>query len=248
MRKQTNRPAGTAGTLTGKRTTRHDGVSKPRRRPARKAGLLFLGATRGLALAASLLLFQCSAFADPGSLEVSHGSSTVCQLATPAPSGWADTESSVNVAVTNWPGLGRHIYLTLAAFATPSNNVQVAFGKDADADGDLAPEETMLCIGVDCGEPFARDESKSGVEVEQRNLSTCSADQPEQETIHHCSTSPSSSPSSSPSPSTFTFSFKQPSAVNKRITHAKVTTRGRVESAAEIAAEIKRFGVLLFLR
>ena len=191
---------------------------------------------RGLALAASLLLFQSSAFADPGNIEVSHGSSTICQLATPAPSGWADTESSINVAVTNWPGLGRHIYLTLSAMATPSNNVQIAFGKDADADGDLAPEETMLCIGVDCGEPFARDESKSGVEVEQRNLSTCSAVQPEHEPDLNCS------------PSTFTFAWRQPSAVNKRITHAKVTTRGRGNSAAEIAAEIKRFGVLLFLR
>ena len=213
--------------MTGKRTTRHDGVSKPRRRPARKAGLLFLGAIRGLALAASLLLFQCSAFADPGSLEVSHGSSTVCQLATPAPSGWADTESSVNVAVTNWPGLGRHIYLTLAAFATPSNNVQVAFGKDADADGDLAPEETMLCIGVDCGEPFARWEVVVGSRsptVEWSNI-LCT-----------------------PTTNIYDFAFKQPSAVSRRFTHAKVTTRGRVESAAEIAAEIKRFGVLLFLR
>ena len=200
---------------------------------------------RGLALAASLLLFQSSALADPGNIEVSHGSSTICQLATPAPNGWADTESSINVAVTNWPSLGRHIYLTLSAAATPSNNVQIAFGKDADADGDLAPEETMLCIGVDCGEPFIREE----VEVEggggQWNVQVSSAET-EQEPNLDCSPSPSTF--TLPTPSTFTFSFKQPSAIDKRITHAKVTTRGLGNSAAEIAAEIKRFGVLLFLR
>ena len=169
-------------------------------------------------------------------------------LPTPGPSEYVDTESAANVAVTNWPGLGRRVKLTLSANFTPSNCVQVALGQDANADGDLAPEETMLCIGVDCGEPFARDESKSRVEVEQWNLSTYSAGQPEQETNYHCSTSPSSSPSSSPSPSTFVFRFKQPSPIDKRITHAKVTTRGRGNSAAEIAAEITRPGVALILR
>ena len=192
---------------------------------------------RGLALAASLLLFQSSAFADPGNLEVSHGSSTVCQLATPAPSAWADTESSVNVAVTNWPGLGRHIYLTLSAMATPSNNVQIAFGKDTDADGDLAPEETMLCIGVDCGEPFIRDEVEKVGGGGQWNVRICSAET-EEGGAHLCS----------PSPSTFTFSFKQPSLVSNRVDFAKVTTRGRGDSAAEIAAEVTHPGVALILR
>ena len=163
---------------------------------------------------------------------------TDCPLPTPPPSSYPDTESSANVAVTNWPGLGRRVKLTLSANFTPSNCVQVAFGQDTNADGDLAPEETRLILGIDCGEPFARSESKFRVEVEQWNLSTYSAGQPEQETNHHCS----------PSPSTFVFRFKQPSAVAKRCTHAKVTTRGRGNSAAEIAAEITRPGVALILR
>ena len=184
---------------------------------------------RGLALAASLLLFQSSALADPGNLEVSHGSSTICQLATPAPSGWADTESSINVAVTNWPGLGRHIYLTLSAMATPSNNVQITFGKDADADGDLAPEETQVTLGFDCGEWFVRDERckpsrpfvvDDWIDTESYNPTNVAR------TIH----------------------LRQVSKLSDRFDFAKVTTRGRGNSAAEIAAEIKRFGVLLFLR
>ena len=81
---------------------------------------------------------------------------TDCPLTTPPPSSYPDTECSVNVAVTNWPSLGRRVKLTLSANFTPSNCVQIAFGQDSDSDGDLAPEETHLILGVDCGEPFAR--------------------------------------------------------------------------------------------
>ena len=41
--------------------------------------------------------------------------------------------------------------------ATPSNNVQVAFGRDADGDGVLAPEESDLVVGWDCGRWFAEE-------------------------------------------------------------------------------------------
>ena len=165
-------------------------------------------------------------------------------LPTPPPSEYADTESRIDFAVTNWPGLGRNVKLTLSANFTPSNCVQVAFGQDSNDDSILVPEETHLVLGVDCGVPFIRGESKFRVEVEQWNLSTYSADQPEQEANHHCSPSASSSSH----PLTFTFSFKQPSDVSRRITHAQVTTRGRGESAAQIAAEIFRLGTALILR
>ena len=165
-------------------------------------------------------------------------------LPTPPASPCPDTESSLCVPLPDWPSLGRRVTFTLTANTTPSNCVQVALGQDSNDDSILAPEETHLVLGVDCGVPFIRDESKSKVEVEQWNLSTYSAGQPEQEANHHCSPSTSSSPH----PSTFTFSFKQPSDVSRRCTHAKVTTRGRGNSAAEIAAEITRPGVALILR
>ena len=184
---------------------------------------------RGLALAASLLLFQSLALADPGNLEVSHRSSTICQLATPAPSGCADTESSINVAVTNWPGLGRRIYLTLSAVATPSNNVQIAFGKDADADGVLAPEETQVTLGFDCGEWFVRDE---------RWNPSCPF------VVDDWIDAESSNPMNV----TRTIHLRQVSKLADRFDFAKVTTRGRGNSAAEIAAEITRPGVTFFLR
>ena len=152
---------------------------------------------------------------------------TDCPLPTPPPSSYPDTESSVNVAVTNWPGLGRRVKLTLSANFTPSNCVQVAFGQDTDSDGDLAPEETHLVLGVDCGEPFARWEVVVGSRsptVEWSNF-LCT-----------------------PTTNIYDFTFKQPSAVSDRMNFAKVTTRGRGNSAAEIAAEITRPGVALILR
>ena len=36
----------------------------------------------------------------------------------------------------------------------PTNAAFVAFGRDADGDGNLAPEETALRVGVDCGDPM----------------------------------------------------------------------------------------------
>ena len=154
---------------------------------------------------------------------------TDCPLPIPPPSSYPDTESSVNVAVTNWPGLGRNVKLTLSANFTPSNCVQVAFGHDSNGDAILAPEETHLVLGVDCGVPFIREE------VGQWRSAVLAAST-EEPTLD-----------STPTPSTYTFAFKQPSAVSSRMNFAKITTRGRGNSAAEIAAEITRPGVALIL-
>ena len=82
----------------------------------------------------------------------------VVTLQTPPPGEFPDTESSAVVPIHDWPDYGRRVNLTLSAHATPSNNVQVAFGKDLNGDEDLEPEDTELVVGFDCGEWFARDE------------------------------------------------------------------------------------------
>ena len=140
-------------------------------------------------------------------------------LATPSASEYPDTESSVNVAVTNWPALGRRVKLTLSADFTPSNGVQVALGQDSNADGDLEPGETRVVFGVDCGEPFTREES--GQWRSEMNQG---------------------------SPSTFTFAFRQPSAVTNRLTHAKVTTHNLADTNLVITVELYSRGQVLFLR
>ena len=162
-------------------------------------------------------------------------------LPTPPPSPFPDTESSVNVAVTNWPGLGRRVKLTLSANFTPSNCVQIAFGQDTNADDDLAPGEVQIVLGVDCGVPFIREEVNVG------KWGDCVSNRRSPTGILSASTEESNL-DSTPTPSTYTFTWRQPSAVAKRCAHAKITTRGRGDSAAEIAAEIRKPGVVLYVR
>ena len=126
--------------------------------------------------------------------------------------------------------------LQLATDFTPSNAVIVAFGTDANADGDLSPEETALRVGADCGASFIRDESKSKVEVEQRNLLSYSAGQPEQEGNILCSTSTSD----------FDFVLKQPSDVSRRYDLAKVTTHNF--AATNLVVTLSRVGTTILVR
>ena len=69
----------------------------------------------------------------------------------------ADTEVSTNVPFTAWEEHQKRFEYRLSFEVTPSNNVQVAFGTDADADGVLGPDEERLVVGWDCGEWFVLD-------------------------------------------------------------------------------------------
>jgi len=75
----------------------------------------------------------------------------------PAPA-FADGESSGDAALPAGRTADlRTFRLELTFDATPSNNVQVAFGRDnLPADGALAAEETGFIIGWECGEWFIR--------------------------------------------------------------------------------------------
>ena len=154
-------------------------------------------------------------------------------LPIPPPSEYADTESRIDFAVTNWPGLGRHIKLWLSAVTTPSNNVQIAFGRDANADGTLAPHEIQIVAGFDCGSWFVRDER----------------DNPARSLVVENWHDPDNQLTNQPTNQlTKTLHLRQVSSVSNRFDFAQVTTRGRGESAAQIAAEIFRLGTALFLR
>lgn len=73
---------------------------------------------------------------------------TVPELAAPV---FSDTEVSTNVAMMAWAENTRLFNVTLQFDATPSNNVQVAFGVDESLDGNLSAEESSLTLGWDCG-------------------------------------------------------------------------------------------------
>ena len=79
-------------------------------------------------------------------------------LPVPPPSDYADTESSTNIALVGWNDLTRRFLVDLVAAATPSNCLELAYGTDANNDNILAPEETDLRLGLDCGEEFMQDE------------------------------------------------------------------------------------------
>ena len=115
------------------------------------------------------------------------------------PSEFADTEVSTNIAfAVERPAMTR-IEFTVALDATPTNNVEVAIGTDANGDGNLAVEEAAYVFGWDCGKWFKR--SKSEVVVEQWNCSSFLtsggdaasplAGQPEQESNNLCTTTTS---------------------------------------------------------
>ena len=71
-----------------------------------------------------------------------------------SPSAFADLEASADTAISESAFRNlRRFRLGLAFQATPSNNVQVAFGRDTEPlDGHLAAEETAFIIGWDSGE------------------------------------------------------------------------------------------------
>ena len=89
------------------------------------------------------------------------GAATVAVAPLPA-SEFADTEVSTNVclgaAVATAAGDGVGYFdVELSLCATPTNNVEIAFGVDIDEDGVLGCRERDFVLGWDCGAWFWRD-------------------------------------------------------------------------------------------
>ena len=64
---------------------------------------------------------------------------------------YADTEAMTNFPFVFSRDLGGRFTFTLDFAATASNNVEVAFGEDADADGLLDSGEVAFALAWDCG-------------------------------------------------------------------------------------------------
>ena len=93
-------------------------------------------------------------------------------LARLAPSTYADTEASTNVpCVLDLPTL-RQYRLALGLVGTPSNNVEVALGHDADGDGVLSLDEAAISLAWDCGEWMVKEEGRGNGEEGQAQLVT----------------------------------------------------------------------------
>ena len=85
-------------------------------------------------------------------------------------SAFADTEVSTNIAfAVERPAMTR-LEFTVALDATPTNNVEVAIGTDANSDGNLAVEEAAYVFGYDCGAWFCRARDENKIESSAVNL------------------------------------------------------------------------------
>ena len=76
---------------------------------------------------------------------------------------FADTEVSTNVALSVGTARNRRLVFSVELQASPSNNVEVAVGCDADGDRHLSLAESALVVGYDCGEWFVRSDAKESI-------------------------------------------------------------------------------------
>lgn len=74
------------------------------------------------------------------------------------------TEVSTNIAFASTRSDLRKLEIRMEFSGTASNCVQMAFGRDADGDGVLAPEETSLALGWRGGRYFIED-AETGVRL-----------------------------------------------------------------------------------
>ena len=89
---------------------------------------------------------------------VSFGLFARALIVSPLPaSGYLDTEVSTNVAFNVGRSDAKTFEVKMELSGSVSNCVQVAFGRDADEDGDLAPDEADFVLGWRGGRYFVED-------------------------------------------------------------------------------------------
>lgn len=72
---------------------------------------------------------------------------------------YIDTETVTNMTFTAWERGLKEFRFDLEFAGSLSNNVEMAFGTDADGNGMLADDEVSVVAGWDCGELFIEDNS-----------------------------------------------------------------------------------------
>ena len=95
----------------------------------------------------------------------------------------ADTEVMTNVPFTVALDVSGRFAFDLVCRATPSNNVEVAFGTDANGNGVLEPEETDRVVGWDCGSWFTRKGADGACQMENGEWKIENGVEPEVRTL-----------------------------------------------------------------
>lgn len=174
----------------------------------------------------------------------------VARLAEPS---FADREVSGDVALpANRLDLLRVFRLEMTFGSTPSNNVQVAFGRDTmPEDGALAVEETDFIIGWDCGEWFLRPQG-----LKERFVFAPEDTQGRRTLKVEIPVSPQGVPKSVTfKDGTAAFTFEGltltpfPDWLNPGLwTHLRVTVRGADVAAEDVRARFLQDGARIILR
>lgn len=102
------------------------------------------------------LLFACAAPQPSAGAAVAESVAAVSGATLP-PAAFADAETSTNVPFAAGRDGAKPLAFTLSCRATPTNGVEVAFGRDADSDGALGVEEADFVVGWDCGAWFVQE-------------------------------------------------------------------------------------------
>ena len=85
------------------------------------------------------------------------------------PSEFADTEVSTNVALNINAARLERLTFAVAFESCGTNEVLVAIGADADADGNLSMDESDIVFGCDCGAWYRADLRTGEVDVATTN-------------------------------------------------------------------------------
>ena len=82
---------------------------------------------------------------------------------------YADTEASTNIPfAVSFDAMSR-MNFSISLEVSPSNCVEVSIGEDANADGNLSPEEAAYTFGFDCGRWFKRSAADDSETIETDN-------------------------------------------------------------------------------
>ena len=95
----------------------------------------------------------------------------------------ADTETVTNVPFATALDAAGRLSFDLVCRATPSNNVEVAFGTDANGNGVLEPEEIDRIFGWDCGSWFTRKGADGACQMENGEWKIENGVEPEVRTL-----------------------------------------------------------------
>lgn len=90
------------------------------------------------------------------------------------PSEFADTEVTAHHPLVQEARGFCGLDFRLTFNGTASNNVEVAFGQDEDGDGALAPLETDVVVGWECGRYFV-ERFRTGERIEEPNVGATDA-------------------------------------------------------------------------